>query len=125
MEIEKEKKNYFLHVEIICEQNKFTTTIYGKPVFSGVDSNLEQLLPSAYKFGMVYTLVFIFARMDEIPLKINFLKKIFCKNGYPPNFIDTYFKGFLDNTHLVKENVATEEKNILLLVLPFFGIIFL
>ena len=58
METEKENKLSFLDVEVIREQGKFTTTIYRKPTFSGVYSNFESFLPSVYKFGMVYTLVY-------------------------------------------------------------------
>ena len=58
METEKENKLSFLDVEVICEQGKFTTTVYRKPTFSGVFSNFESFLPSIYKFGMVYTLVY-------------------------------------------------------------------
>lgn len=60
--------------------------------------------------------------MDKIPLRINFLTNIFCKNGYPESFIDKCFKMFLDNTHLANESVPTVEKNLLLLVLPYLGI---
>ena len=56
--VEKEKKLSFLDVEIICEQGKFATTVYRKSTFSGVYSNFESFLLSAYKFGMVYTLVY-------------------------------------------------------------------
>ena len=41
METEKENKLSFPDVEVIREQGKFTTTIYGKPNFSGVYSNFE------------------------------------------------------------------------------------
>ena len=43
---------------------------------------------------------------------IFFLKEIFCKNGYPENFIDKYFKKFLNNIHLVKENVPIVGKKV-------------
>ena len=49
--------------------------------------------------------------------------KIFCKNGYPENFIDKCFKKFLDNIHLVREKVPTVERKRLLLVLPCLGVI--
>ena len=55
--------------------------------------------------------------------KLTFLKGIFRKNGYPENFIDKCFKKFLNNVHVVKENVPTVEKKRLLLVLPYLGII--
>ena len=95
METEKENKLSFLDVEVIREQGKFTTIVYRKPTFSGVYSNFESFLPSVYKFG----------------------------NGYPENVIDKCFKKFLNNVHLVKENVAIVEKKRLLLVLPYLGII--
>ena len=55
---EKENKLSFLDVEVIREQGKFTTTVYRKPTFSGIYSNFESCLPSVYKFGMEYTLVY-------------------------------------------------------------------
>ena len=63
METEKENKLSFLGVEIICKQGKFITTVYRKPTFSGVYSNFESFLPSIYKFGMVYTLVYRYFRI--------------------------------------------------------------
>ena len=54
--------------------------------------------------------VFVFARIGQNSLKNQFfLKKVFCENGYPEKFIDKYFKTFLDNIHLVKENLPTVE----------------
>ena len=50
METSKQNKFSFLDVEVICEQ--------GKPSSSGVYSNSERFLPSVYKFGIVYTLVY-------------------------------------------------------------------
>ena len=45
---------------------------------------------------------------------------MFHKNVYPEVFIDKCFKKFLDNIHLVKEKV---ERNRLLLVMPYLGVI--
>ena len=36
-------------------------------------------------------------------LQLALLKKIFQKNGYPENFIDSCFKLFLNRTHILKE----------------------
>ena len=72
METGKENKLSFLDVEVIHEQDKFTTSIYQKLTFSGVYSNLESFLPSVYKFAMVYTLqfidVFAFAQIEHISI---------------------------------------------------------
>ena len=48
----------FLDVEVSREKGKFVTTIYRKPTFSGVYTHFESFLPTVYKFGMVYTLVY-------------------------------------------------------------------
>ena len=76
---------------------------------------------------MVYTLVYrcfrICLKWTQFHTESIFLKGIFQKNGYPKNFIDKCFKKFLNNVHLVKENVSTVKKKLLLLVLPYLGII--
>ena len=85
------------------------------PTFSSVYSNFGSFLPSVYKFGMVYTLVHQCFR--------TFLRKIFHKNDYPEKLFDNCFKKFLDNIHLIGENVPRAGKKRLLLVLPSLGII--
>ena len=58
---------------IICRQEKFTTTLYLKHTFSGACSKFESFLRCVYKFGMVYTLVYKFHA------ELSFLKKKFLK----------------------------------------------
>ena len=73
---------------------------------------------------MVYTLVYSFcicSNWTKFHTELIFLKGIFKKNGYPKNFIDKCFKKFLNNVHLVKKNVPSRKKR-LLLVLPYLGI---
>ena len=62
-------------------------------------------------------------KVDTIPYWINFSERIFQKEGYPENFTDRCFQKFLNNIHLVKENIPTVEKKYLLLVLSYLGII--
>ena len=91
--IETERQNKFssLDIEIIRGQGKFTTTIYRKPSFSGVYSNFESFLPSVYKFGMLYTLVYrrfpICSDWTKFHAELIFLKEIFRKNVYPENLL--------------------------------------
>ena len=126
METGKENKLSFLDVEIVGEQGRFTTTIYRKPTFSDVYTNYESFLPFAYKVGVVYTLVYrcfcSCSNWTQFHTELTFLKEIFQKNRYPANFIDICFKKFLNNIHLVKENISTVEKKHLLLVFPYLGI---
>ena len=76
---------------------------------------------------MVYTLVYrcfcICSDWTKYHVELTFLKRIFCKNDYPENFIDKYFKNFLHNIHLVKQKVPTMEQKCLLLGLPYLGVI--
>ena len=113
IETEKEKLS-FVGVEILQEQDKFTTTIYGKPTFSGICSDFKSFLPSIYKFVVVYILVYrcfqICSNWTQFHTEWISLKGIFQKNGYPENFIDKCFEKFLSKVHLVKENVPTVEK---------------
>ena len=98
-------------LKLFCEQGKFTTTIHRKHTFSGLCSNFESFLPSFYKFGMACTLVYrcfcICSDWTKFHTELTSLKIISSKNGYPENFMDKCFKKFLDNIHLVKENVPT------------------
>ena len=77
---------------------------------------------------MVYTLAYrcfpILSNWTKFLTELTFLKRIFLKNDCPKNFIDKSFKKFLDNIHLVKENVPTMEKKSLHLVFPYLEIIF-
>ena len=57
-EKEKNYKMSFLDVEISRENGKFVTTVYREPTFSSVYNSYESFLPSTYKFGMFYILVY-------------------------------------------------------------------
>ena len=71
-----------------------------------------------------FTDIFVFDQIGKtFHSELTFLKNIFCKNGYPENFIDQCFKKFLDNIHFVKEKVPRVERKRLLLVLPYLGVI--
>ena len=87
METKKENKLSFLGIKIICEQGKFTTTIYQKPTFRGMYSNFERFSSSVYKFGMVHTLVYRcflhLLRLDTIPNSINFSERDILKEWLP------------------------------------------
>ena len=58
--IEREKQNRmsFLDIAIICEDKTFNTSVYCKPTFIGVCTHFDSFLPSIYKFGTVYTLIY-------------------------------------------------------------------
>ena len=113
----------FLDVEVSHDGNTFVTSVYRKHTFSGVCTHFDSFLPSTYKIGMIYTLVFRYFRIcsdwNKFHKEIIFLKDIFLKNGYPTSFIDKCFETFLDQLFIKKPHVLTVEKKTLTLVLPF------
>ena len=58
--IEKEKDGClpFLDVSIFRENEKFSTNIYRKKIFSGVYTNFKSFVPETYKIGLTKSLSF-------------------------------------------------------------------
>ena len=77
METKRQNKFSFPVIEDIREQGKFSTTIYRKPTFSGVYSNIESFLPSVYKFGIHLGLQMFsyLLGLEKVPCKIIFFGK--------------------------------------------------
>ena len=48
----------FLMFRLFVKIKTFTTSVYRKPIFSGVYTHFYSFSPSAYKFGAVYTLTY-------------------------------------------------------------------
>ena len=86
-EQEKNGKLSFLDVEVSREKGKFVTTVYRKPTFSGVYTHFESFLPTVYKFGMGYTLVYrcfkICSDWTKFHEELSFLKQVFLKKRIP------------------------------------------
>ena len=57
IETEQNNKMSFLNVNVIREQGKFITSVYRKPIFSGVYTHSDSFLPDTYNIGFGYALV--------------------------------------------------------------------
>ena len=122
--IENEKNNRmsFLDVNIIHEKDRFITSVYGKPTFSGIYTHFDIFLPSSNKMGLLHTLCFrICSDWTKFHLELVKLTDNFKNNGYPENFINNYFKVFLDNKYRIQKKLITVPKKTLFLVLPYLG----
>ena len=108
----------FLDINIIREKDKFTTSVYHKPTFSGIYTHFDSFLPSSNKIGLLHTLLYrcfrICSDWTKFHLELVKLIDVFKNNGYPENFINNCFKVFLDNKYRVKEKVMTVPKKTLL-----------
>ena len=116
---------FFLDVNIIREQGKFTTSVYRKPTFSRIYTHFDSFLPSSNKIGLLHTLLYrcfrICSDWTKFHLKLVKLIDVFKSNGYPENFINNCFKVFLNNKYRIQEKVATVPNKTSFLVLPYLG----
>ena len=91
-EVEKNNNFSFLDVKICKENNKFTTSVFRKPTFSGVFANFDSFIPISYKHGLVNTLIFrcfkICSSYKNLRNEIVYLKEIFKGNRHSNDFVD-------------------------------------
>ena len=55
-EIKENNSISFLHIKINRGNNRFLTSVYCKPTFSGVFINFDSYIPLSYKSGMISSL---------------------------------------------------------------------
>ena len=120
----------FLVVEISQENGKFVTTIYLKPIFSGVYTHFEILVPSIHKFGMTYILLHkCFTLCSDWTKFHRELVIHFPKKWLSGIVFGRVLRSF--NIHIIsynklritKSTLAIVERKPLYLVLPYFGLI--
>ena len=114
-EVEKNNKLSFLDVEISRENNKFTTSVFKKPTFSGVFTNVDSFIPISYKHGLVNILMFrcfkICSSYEKLHNEIVYLKEIFKRNRYPNDFVDLCIKKFFYKHYITKKNIKRLRKS--------------
>ena len=115
----------FLDVKICGKNGKFVTSVYRKPTFSGVFTNYESFIPTYQKRGLLHTLLHrsfsICCDFKTFHFEINHLKNILMKNNYPPNFIDSCIKSFLNKLYTPKVIVQYVPKRNVFVKLPSLG----
>ena len=76
----------FLDITITRENNKFVTSVYHKPTFSGVFTNFESFIPEMHKHWLIETLLHRSVRLcssyENFHQEIETLKSIFKHNHY-------------------------------------------
>ena len=97
-EIEENDLLSFLYIKISRENNKFVTSVYCKPTFSGVFTNFESFIPDIYKRGLIETLLHRSFRLcsnyENFHREIETLKSILKRNSYPHNLVNHCIKRF-------------------------------
>ena len=125
LEREKEGILPFLDIEVKRDGNKFITSVYHKPTFTGLYTHYDSHIPMCYKIGLILTLLYryfnICSSYISFDLQVGHLKNILLKNRYPIYLIDRCIKMFLDKKFKVVEQVTTVPKKQLCIVLPYLG----
>ena len=115
----------FLDFLFVREGNKFTSSVYRKPTFTGVYTHFQSLIPQDYKFGLICTLLHriynISSSFGKIVEESNNLKTIIRKNGYPVKFAERCIFHFFNKIYTPKKLIHTVDRKSLYLILPYLG----
>ena len=117
----------FLDVLITRTRNDFKISVYHKPTFSEVYSNLNSFISKEYKVGVIFTLLFrtfsVVSDFSTFHSEVCHLKEILKekKNAFPIKLVDSCIKKVLNKRHTVEPVTLTAEKKDLVIVLPFLG----
>ena len=113
----------FLDIKVNRDSNRFLTSVYRKPAFSGAFTNFDSYIPLSYKSGLILSLLHrafkLCSNFEIFHHEIIHLKDIFKRNAYPSNFIDNCIKMFLDKIFIEKKVFSVAQKKELVCVLPF------
>ena len=111
----------------VCRQNdKFVTSVYRKPTFSGIFTNYViftnfiSFIPAYQQRGLLHTLRHsIYCDFKKFHLEMNYLKIILKKDNYPANFIDQCIESYLGKLYTLKVMVQNVPKRNVFVKLPF------
>ena len=86
-ETENENSISFLDIKITSDNNKFMTSVYRQPTFSGVFTNFRSFIPKSQKYNMLFTLLHqalkLCSNFERFHREIDKLQTIFENNRYP------------------------------------------
>ena len=123
-ETENENSISFLDTKITRDNNKFMTSVYRKPTFSGVFTNFKSSIPKSYKYNLLFTLLHrafkLCSNVERFHQEIDKLKTIFENNGYSKSFADFCIKKYLDKVFIKKKVVLkAPEKELMSTLMTF------
>ena len=127
VEVENDNKLSFLDILVTRDQNQFTTSIYRKSTFSGVYTNFKSFIPTEYKHGLIFSLLFrvytISMSYSTMLDEIERLKIIWLKNAFPLKIIDKCIREFFNKIYCkrIADNGKEESNKIVTITLPFLG----
>ena len=115
----------FLDINITRHDQKFKTSVYRKPTFSGVFTHYESYIDPSYKKSLIFTLLSrcfsICSDYTLFHLEVERLREILKKNSYPLGIIDQSIQIFLNKLYVPKRVYLTAPKKEVFFILPYLG----
>ena len=124
-EVEENNCLKFLDISITKDNNKFLTSTYRKPTFTGLIMNFNAFSPFNYKLNLIRTLLnraySISSSYLNFHLEVNYFKNILMNNGYKITVIQKQIKSFLERKFNNKKVYYSVPKQEIFLKMPFYG----
>ena len=124
-EIEQNNSLPFLDINIHKINNRFETSIYRKPTFTGLGSSFFSFDPIIYKINAIKTLIHRAYHISSTYVNFNkeiyFLVNFFQSNGYPLKLFNKHLKSFLSSIFEPKPPLSTVAKQVIYFSIPYLG----
>ena len=125
METEQNQKLTFLDVLITRSNNKFHTSVYRKPTFSGQGLSFFSFCNFRFKLNSIKTLLHraytICSSYISLDSEFNFLRQYFQNNGHALSLIEKTISKFLHSKFSNNDELKHIIKPKLYFVFPYFG----
>ena len=115
----------FLDICISRYNNKFETSVYRKPTFTGLTMNFNSFIPKHFKYNLISCLIFRAFKICSSEIlfdrELKFLRSLFAKNSFPCNLIDKLFVKTIQKLYICKPHVPSVHKKDVFICLPYLG----
>ena len=124
MEVEQNNKIPFLDVLISRDNNKFNSTVYRKPTFSGMGLSYFSHCVRKFKLNSIKSLISraygICSSYYLLDLEFQFIRKHLKNNGFPTTLVNDIIGSFLNNRY-DRQNYIDSSAQCFYVTLPYFG----
>ena len=124
-EVEKEKSLAYIGLTIERTENKFSTSVYQKPTYTGLGMKFDSFLPINYKRNLILCLVdrayHICSTYKKFTSQLDVLKLFFVQNYFPVGFVEKNFRHVINKFYSNSEKVTTVPKRVVYFKIPFMG----
>ena len=122
MEGEEERRLPFMDVLVRREQNRFTTSVYRKPTFTGLYTRWDSYCPTSRKIALIRSITQRAKKIcspQYLDDEAEKLQAIFWKNGYPEPIVSRVIKQTLNHQAEAPNEMKKPEK--VFIRLPWLG----